>query len=813
MEGEDVYDYEIKMEVQPQNFSYTAYDAKQGTDYLLDSKTQSIQSSNNPFQQFAYNASKNLYNVSPMAHYDQSLLLNGSLDMQRSLERDMKKRQNLVYVEATSNNPCLRVGDVVKMMAWIPGHEIFKNGRVPIESYKITEIVHTFADGEGYTNTFVGVPKDLPVPPYYNEVEAPKAQIQHATVKDNRDPLKMGRVRVQFTWQRRANSQTPWVQVIQPHSGGGKGTYFNPEIGETVLCAFQGGNAEAPIVLGTAYNGGEIAEYYTQGNDIKVIQTRSGTKIVFNDAQEQGSILIEDPSGNKMFMDGQGNIKTYAPKDMEITTGENLNIHVGNNLHFTVGNQATLDIMQKMLVNTPFMQQLVSNYYHTQAGKALINSENQIKIESPETFVQGGQRLMLHSDELATLNSRGIAELKGETKNSLSNKATSYITHTPETKADCIIHFRPGKNYQKSPDFGFDYIRIGDTGYKGDVWYKDIIGRYKDSSGNLKQIYSNGVFTKDEKEYSKIVSTFEQIILKKRKDAQNSNYIYYVPKMTLKKGNEANLILKIKIEKEPEKLKFVYDKSCFGLEGFTNDQIAEKSKGNRTLNLKVKCKKVFSTDQSISIMADGEICGKLLVKANNYSYNIKVVFVEVKTNIKQDSKGSLDVKEQNKLKNILSQAYIDVNIKYEELDLTGFFTSKWFWLNYSKNGQINTAGLHKYLNDKMTNKYKEYYKIYIFGENSGGLNGVAEGVGGAKSAIVFPGRTGDASMATSSHELLHSIGLYHTFDNNSKFTFERGKIDNVMDYSHWSGIPRCSTTHWQWQLLQQKLSNYKTLVK
>ncbi|PQL90576.1 type VI secretion system Vgr family protein [Apibacter adventoris] len=349
MEGEDVYDYEIKMEVQPQNFSYTAYDAKQGTDYLLDSKTQSIQSSNNPFQQFAYNASKNLYNVSPTAHYDQSLLLNGSLDMQRSLERDMKKRQNLVYVEATSNNPCLRVGDVVKMMAWIPGHEIFKNGRVPIESYKITEIVHTFADGEGYTNTFVGVPKDLPVPPYYNEVEAPKAQIQHATVKDNRDPLKMGRVRVQFAWQRRANSQTPWVQVIQPHSGGGKGTYFNPEIGETVLCAFQGGNAEAPIVLGTAYNGGEIAEYYTQGNDIKVIQTRSGTKIVFNDAQEQGSILIEDPSGNKMFMDGQGNIKTYAPetlfidaKNVVVSASQNISMSAGENISAMAGDDYNL---------------------------------------------------------------------------------------------------------------------------------------------------------------------------------------------------------------------------------------------------------------------------------------------------------------------------------------------------------------------------------------------------------------------------------------------------------------------------------------
>ncbi|PQL92350.1 phage baseplate assembly protein V, partial [Apibacter adventoris] len=370
------------------------------------------QSSNNPFQQFAYNASKNLYNVSPMAHYDQSLLLNGSLDMQRSLERDMKKRQNLVYVEATSNNPCLRVGDVVKMMAWIPGHEIFKNGRVPIESYKITEIVHTFADGEGYTNTFVGVPKDLPVPPYYNEVEAPKAQIQHATVKDNRDPLKMGRVRVQFTWQRRANSQTPWVQVIQPHSGGGKGTYFNPEIGETVLCAFQGGNAEAPIVLGTAYNGGEIAEYYTQGNDIKVIQTRSGTKIVFNDAQEQGSILIEDPSGNKMFMDGQGNIKTYAPKDKSVTVGENMDISVGKNLTIEAGENisetAGNDIYQTatgtISESSDMRTETADNLYQRESSLSREISEQASIFSNQKNMVlQSGKTVQMNSAEKSNL--------------------------------------------------------------------------------------------------------------------------------------------------------------------------------------------------------------------------------------------------------------------------------------------------------------------------------------------------------------------------------------------------------------------------
>ena len=564
MEGEDVYDYELKMEVHPQSFSYTAYDAQQGKDYLLDSRSYGMQPSQNPFQQYAFQASENLYNVSPTSHYDQSLLSNGSMDIQRSLERDKKKRQNLVYLEATSNNPNLRLGDVAKMMVWMPGHEIFKSGRVPIESYKITELIHRFVDGEGYTNTFVGVPKDIPVPPYYEIKDTPKADIQHARVTDNKDPQKMGRVRVQFAWQRNTNSQTPWIQVIQPHSGNGKGTYFNPEIGETVLCAFQGGNAEAPIVLGTAYNGGEIAAYYSEGNDLKVIQTRSGTKIIFNDAEEQGSIIVEDPSGNKIFLDGKGNMKAYAPKDIEMIAGENMKIQVGKDLHFSVGNQATLDIMQKILINTPFMQQMISNFYHTQAGKALINSENQIKIESPKTFVQGGERLLLHSDELATLNSQGIAEMKGETKNSLSNKSNAYEPQRAEIKAKCVVMFRPHNKYKDNPNFGFDWLRTGDTGQKGDNWFGNIMGKYyeNDNTTVFQDTGSwNSNFKKDMKMYDKLLHNYTCYNISwkdqwkgKGKNLKKEPYLYPVPVLTLLKGESALFNLKIEIEEEPKNL-------------------------------------------------------------------------------------------------------------------------------------------------------------------------------------------------------------------------------------------------------------------
>ncbi|TWP27990.1 type VI secretion system tip protein VgrG [Apibacter muscae] len=345
MEGEDIYDYDLSMQMGAQAFGLTGYDPQQGESLVVESSSKRVQYSENPFQQYANNVSEDLYaSHIPTAHYGHSNLREGRMALDMDLERGIRKKRELVRLEARGNNPSLRVGDIAKLKVWMPGHQIFKNGKVPAESYKVLEIVHSFEDGLGYEHRFVGVPKDSVVPACYNSRSFPRADVQHAVVTQNQDPQKMGRVRVQFTWQKAKNSQTPWVQIIQPHAGSGKGTYFTPEVGETVLVAFQGGNPDAPVVLGTAYNGGEIARYYTEGNDLKVIETRSGTKIVFNDAEGKGSILVEDPSGNRWFMDGKGSISVDAPKDFSVTAGENINLSAGKNMNFSAGQNQTTSV-------------------------------------------------------------------------------------------------------------------------------------------------------------------------------------------------------------------------------------------------------------------------------------------------------------------------------------------------------------------------------------------------------------------------------------------------------------------------------------
>jgi type VI secretion system secreted protein VgrG len=203
------------------------------------------------------------------------------------------------------------------------------------------EVIHQSQVHGNYSCEFKAIPADVSAP-HYTDVHAfAKAENQPAKIKDNNDPKGLGRVRVDFFWGEGTKS-TQWIRMIQPHSGLGKGFYFIPEIGEEVLVGFEGGNAQNPYVLGANYNGKESSGYYSPKNDIKAIRTRSGIKIIFNDNER--SLLIEDPSGNKYFMDGNENTFVTAPKNMTFDVGEDLTINVGKNMITQVGENQTTDI-------------------------------------------------------------------------------------------------------------------------------------------------------------------------------------------------------------------------------------------------------------------------------------------------------------------------------------------------------------------------------------------------------------------------------------------------------------------------------------
>jgi type VI secretion system secreted protein VgrG len=93
-----------------------------------------------------------------------------------------------------------------------------------------------------------------------------------------------GRIRVQFPWQRGAQAASRsthpagddnapasaalgvWLRVMAPVAGANWGGHLTPRPGQEVLVAFQNGNIDRPVVVGTVYNG--QGDDDAQGNHI-----------------------------------------------------------------------------------------------------------------------------------------------------------------------------------------------------------------------------------------------------------------------------------------------------------------------------------------------------------------------------------------------------------------------------------------------------------------------------------------------------------------------------------------------------------------
>ena len=293
---------------------------------------------------------------------------------------------NSVYYSGISYLP-LGLGQVFTIVNQTVEHELI-----------VIEATHHSEVHGNYTCEFKAIPADVSAP-HYTDVHAfARAETQPARIKDNNDPEGLGRVKVEFYWASGSTS-SDWMRMIQPHSGAGKGFYFIPEIGEEVLVGFEGGNAQCPYVMGTHYNGKESSGYSTPENDLKVIRTRSGIIIILNDAD--GSVLIQDPSGNKYLMDGKGNMEFDAPKNMTFNAGENINMNAGQNMTTNVGVNKTDTIggnytetitgSKYLSIGINFVLNVTSNMFEWIKGNKETESKG-IKEKAQEVFLNSTEK-------------------------------------------------------------------------------------------------------------------------------------------------------------------------------------------------------------------------------------------------------------------------------------------------------------------------------------------------------------------------------------------------------------------------------------
>jgi|GEM_PF-629182 len=390
-------------------------------------------------------------------------------------------------------------------------------------------------------------------------------------------------------------------------------------------------------------------------------------------------------------------------------------------------------------------------------------------------------------------------------------------------KPQIILNFRRKDAY--NGEYGFDWFRDKEDR----VSYEDIVGTFDKREGDRTR-----VFTKSDAKIQIIKRTiydetkFHWYDIKYDwyyKDNGDKERKYLNSILALYPNDEVTLSVRMEVFEESLKSKVKEIELEFDDEYFevTPDKISIKSKGKHYIkdNIKIKCIKEFNSNKLIKAKALDRIVGQIQVLKNNKSnrYQANVVFVKVKTRINgagSDNTGGT-TGEEAFLKKYLKQALVKLELKEEVMDLTSDanFNSDYITTDSARRKVINNypsgkPKIHNYLEplfNTNNNAYRDYYKVFFFDERGGywkssprrryvGLNGGAAGIV-AKSVVLY----NTHNTSTTTHELLHAMGLYHTFSNRSRFTFDKNKTENIMDYSHNVGVDRISTYQWQWDII------------
>jgi len=157
-------------------------------------------------------------------------------------------------------------------------------------------------------------------------------------VTNNKDEEGMGRVKVTFAWLAE-NDESHWARIATLMAGNDRGTYFLPEVGDEVLVAFEHGDIHYPYIIGSLWNGKDkVHEINEDGkNNLRVIKSRSGHKIILDDTEgkekitvidktEKRSIVIDSEKKTIDIRNEDGKINIFAGDDINIETKKNLNI-------------------------------------------------------------------------------------------------------------------------------------------------------------------------------------------------------------------------------------------------------------------------------------------------------------------------------------------------------------------------------------------------------------------------------------------------------------------------------------------------------
>ncbi len=229
--------------------------------------------------------------------------------------------------------------------------------------------------------------------------------VMTATILENYNKDYLGMVKISYAFGEKGKNTSGWVPFVMPYVGAEAGTYFMPEVGTEVLVSFIMGNVDKPVVVGSLWSDKvkRPTELDYEKNTVKMIKTKAGHQIVFNEETDKESITITSKKGINILLSDEKEQLTMTDtnKKNEVTVdfkGGALTLNAETKINLQVGGTNVITVEKSALT--------------LESTGITVKASSKLDMQGQATSLSGST-LELKSDASFKANSSGILEIKG----------------------------------------------------------------------------------------------------------------------------------------------------------------------------------------------------------------------------------------------------------------------------------------------------------------------------------------------------------------------------------------------------------------
>ncbi|MBQ7677900.1 MAG: hypothetical protein IJT32_06675 [Lachnospiraceae bacterium] len=223
-------------------------------------------------------------------------------------------------------------------------------------------------------------------------------------VKQNHEDEHPGMVKVDYFLGQEGKNVSGWVPVVSPYAYNDCGLYLLPEVGAEVVIAFNMGDRNCPMVIGSLWNTKNAREkdIAKKDNPTKRFKTKGGSVVEFSDEKDKEKITIQTPKETSIKIEDENETVTVADKDKKNSII--INIKDGS-VSIKADKKVEMETGSSKVTLDSSGVTIKGDAINVEASNGLTLKGTTVKVDGTQTTVSGSSK--------TDVTSSGVTSVKG----------------------------------------------------------------------------------------------------------------------------------------------------------------------------------------------------------------------------------------------------------------------------------------------------------------------------------------------------------------------------------------------------------------